>query len=555
MARGEPVRISAAEAVFQTMASLGCDTLFNLPGRGVYPLLNELAKVPQMGYVTAVHEASLAACADGYARARGDAAFLNIYMGSGTLNASSMLFLAQRDRIPLVVTATQTETWAVGADARAEIADVLGAMRGVVKWAWEVPTPGRVPEAIRRAYTIATTDPMGVTFLAIPIDFWAEEISYLDQPLNTSSLPTSRRYQGGDAVLDQLERCERPAVVIGAEAIRRGCASELVQLAEQTGAMIFAEPDAARVPVASAHPLYVGMLDGSPDLSSGADFMLHVGVNTYMPEHAALFGKGCFHVWLGSDGREANKVFAADIQHVGEFEGIVQALAVGAGARAGKSSVWRAQRERAEAAVKQQRARWEQDRTVGGWDGEPMTVARLFTMLRERLPADTVLVEQATTASRQLHRYFPVPSERHYFAASGSNQGWALGASAGVSLALRDKPVLMVTGDGGLMFGLQSLWTIARYETPLIAVVLNNGGWNSMRQSVASGAAAVQGTVDRDYGWACNYADVARALGVRSARVESAEELDKVLAENLPVVKPLFLDVAVQRVVRSPSGR
>lgn len=554
MARGEPVRISAAEAVFQTMASLGCDTLFNLPGRGVYPLLNELAKVPQLGYVTAVHEAALAACADGYARARGDAAFLNIYMGSGTLNAASNLFLAQRDRIPLVVTATQTETWAVGADARAEIADVLGAMRGVVKWAWEVPTPERIPEAIRRAYTIATTDPMGVTFLAIPIDFWTEEIPYLDHPLDTSSLPASRQYQGGDAVLDQLQRCERPAVVIGADAIRKDCAPGLVQLAEQAGALIFAEPDAARVPVASDHPLYAGMLDNSPDLASGADFMLHVGVNTYMPEHAALFGKDCFHVWLGSDGREANKVFAADIQHVGEFEGIVQALAAGVSARAGKNSVWRAQRERAEAAVKQQRAAWERDRTVGS-DGEPMTVATLFTMLRERLPADTVLVEQATTASRQLHRYFPVPSERHYFAASGSNQGWALGASAGVSLALRDKPVLMVTGDGGLMFGLQSLWTIAHYETPLIAVVLNNGGWNSMRQSVASGAQAVQGTVDRDYGWACNYADMARALGVRSARIESAEELDKVLAESLPVVKPLFLDVAVQRVVRSPGGR
>ena len=112
------------------MADLGADTFFNIPGRGIYPLLQELPKVPELAYVTGLHEFPLAAMADGFARARGGAAFMNLYMSTGVLNAASAVFLAQRDRVPMVITATQAESWAVGADHRAEISDIVAAMPG-----------------------------------------------------------------------------------------------------------------------------------------------------------------------------------------------------------------------------------------------------------------------------------------------------------------------------------------------------------------------------------------------------------------------------------------
>ena len=74
------------------MADLGADTFFNIPGRGIYPLLQELPKVPELAYVTGLHEFPLAAMADGFARARGGAAFMNLYMSTGVLNAASAVF-------------------------------------------------------------------------------------------------------------------------------------------------------------------------------------------------------------------------------------------------------------------------------------------------------------------------------------------------------------------------------------------------------------------------------------------------------------------------------
>ena len=169
-------RMTCAEATLRSMVDAGADRLFDMPGRGVYPLLNELPKFPQLAHVTAPHEFPLAAMADGYARIRGQASFLNLYMSTGVLNGASAIFVAARDRVPLVVTATQAESWAVGADHRAEISDIIASVRPFTKWAWMPPTPDRVPEAMRRAYTIATTPPYGPTFVAIPVDYWNQEI-------------------------------------------------------------------------------------------------------------------------------------------------------------------------------------------------------------------------------------------------------------------------------------------------------------------------------------------------------------------------------------------
>ena len=71
----DTTRMSCARAVLQSIVDLGGEKLFGIPGRGVYPLLNELAAVPELGYVTGTHEFAIAAIADGYARARGEAAF------------------------------------------------------------------------------------------------------------------------------------------------------------------------------------------------------------------------------------------------------------------------------------------------------------------------------------------------------------------------------------------------------------------------------------------------------------------------------------------------
>jgi thiamine pyrophosphate-dependent acetolactate synthase large subunit-like protein len=177
-----------------------------------------------------------------------------------------------------------------------------------------------------------------------------------------------------------------------------------------------------------------------------------------------------------------------------------------------------------------------------------MSVGRAIAELREALPAKTILLDHSTTAVRLVRESFPVPDGAQYLSASGSCQGWGIGAAIGVQLANPGVPVVGVVGDGGFMFGLQAVWTAAQYEIPLLAVVLNNGGWSSMRASLARNSpAVVEAGMDMHFGWSTDYGRLATEFGVDGVRVETPQQLRDLLRERLPLSRPLVLDVVCRR--------
>jgi thiamine pyrophosphate-dependent acetolactate synthase large subunit-like protein len=182
-----------------------------------------------------------------------------------------------------------------------------------------------------------------------------------------------------------------------------------------------------------------------------------------------------------------------------------------------------------------------------------MSVARICAELRKALPNETVLVEHATTATLLVRENFPLPTSRHYICASASCQGWGLGAAVGVSFALGAAPVVAIIGDGGFLFGLQAIWTAVQYHRPLLVVILNNGGWSSMRGSVARSAAAVlEAGMDLRFGWQADNAAICRGLGATAERVATPDELAAALARHLPVRGgPVVLDVLCRQEPKS----
>jgi thiamine pyrophosphate-dependent acetolactate synthase large subunit-like protein len=549
--------MTCAEATLRSMVDAGADRLFDMPGRGVYPLLNELPKFPQLEHVTAPHEFPLAAMADGYARVRGQAAFLNLYMSTGVLNGASAIFVAARDRVPLVVTATQSESWAVGADHRAEISDIIASVRPFTKWAWMPPTAARVPEALRRAYTIATTPPYGPTFVAIPVDYWGQEVEYSAwAPTQLAQPRVDPADEAIVAIARALESAEFPLLVVGYEAIMAGAGDALLALASRYACPIVAEPDPAMLPAPVHFEFFGGTLVEAAELVERADVILHVGANTYEAVHGRVLhaGRGKRHYWLGSSGHELNKIVQAQVAVMGPVGPGVAALAAacrkqGEG-RADPRLLQRAEAVRAQVAA--DRRHLDESREQS-WDAQPMSVARICAELRKALPAETVLVEHATTATLLVRENFPLPTSRHYVCASASCQGWGLGAAVGVSFALGAAPVVAIIGDGGFLFGMQAIWTAVQYQRPLLVVILNNGGWSSMRGSVVRGAPAVlEAGMDLRFGWQADNAAICRGFGATAERVATPAELVAALARHLPLRSgPVVLDVVCRQEPKS----
>lgn len=74
-------------------------------------------------------------------------------------------------------------------------------------------------------------------------------------------------------------------------------------------------------------------------------------------------------------------------------------------------------------------------------------------------------------------------NERKQMLTSGGlgTMGYGLPAGIGAKIGNPQKPVVVVTGDGGMQMNIQELATAVVYELPIIICILNNGYLGNVR--------------------------------------------------------------------------
>jgi benzoylformate decarboxylase len=140
-----------------------------------------------------------------------------------------------------------------------------------------------------------------------------------------------------------------------------------------------------------------------------------------------------------------------------------------------------------------------------------------------------------------------IPARRPlgFVSAAMGGLGWALSAAAGARMALPERPVVAVLGDGSTVFGVQGLWGAARYGAGVLYVVLKNGGYRIMDQLAAlHGGTAPWPSFDVDL------VAIARALGCDARAITDEADLVAALDEVVPGLRerssPLLLEVTVE---------
>ena len=131
----------------------------------------------------------------------------------------------------------------------------------------------------------------------------------------------------------------------------------------------------------------------------------------------------------------------------------------------------------------------------------------------------------------------------------GGGIGWGLPAAVGVKLALPQRPVLALIGDGSAMFNCQALWTAAHERLAIVFVILNNGAYRILKQRVNAlrGHAAQTGryvAMDLDDP-PIDFIALARAMGVRAERAETLDEVRVALNTALAAEGPTLIDVVL----------
>jgi len=150
-----------------------------------------------------------------------------------------------------------------------------------------------------------------------------------------------------------------------------------------------------------------------------------------------------------------------------------------------------------------------------------------------------------------LRRLLASDDAQSFFGLRGGGIGWGLPAAIGAKLALPDRPVVALIGDGSAMYTIQGLWTAAHEKLQVVFVIINNASYRILKQRTNAMGGLAQQT-DRYVGMdlddpAVDFVSVAKGLGLSAQRARSIGEVRELLAAALAAPGPSLIDVVVER--------
>lgn len=520
------------DAAFDVLRQHGMTTFFANPGSTEVSLLTDLPG--DLSFVLALHEGSVVGAATGWAIAREEPALVLLHTTAGLGNAVGALATARVNRAPLVVI--------VGQQDRRHLAQVpflTGQLEGLGgDYPVRVETPTRaqdVPGAIGRAAHAARIR-RGPALVIVPMNDWAEPADELPLPA-----PTVLRQATGadpetvDHLAGMLAASHSPTLVAGAAADTDAGWAALVALAERLNCPVWQESFGARAGFPQDHRLFAGHLPADRtrlrDTLAPYDLVLAVGapiLRQYAYVPGPLVHQGTRLALITDDADEAQRA-PAELAVLAPLPAFCAALAQRVPARAQAPAI----PARAE-------------RPSPPLPGESLRAAHVLSAIADRLPADTVLVEETPSSRPDLHALVPARQPLDFLSAAMGGLGFALPAAIGVRMAAPHRPVVAVVGDGSSLYQIQALWTAAHYGVGAVFIVLANGRYAIMdRLAEQQGGKAPWPAFDE-----VSVCSLAESLGCSARRITRYEELVgelSSLATSLGTrTEPLVLEVVVE---------
>ncbi len=550
--------MSGKRAFLELLKQEGVDIIFGNPGTTELPLMDALAVESDLRYVLALQEAAVMAMADGYAQASGKLAVVNLHVAPGLGNAMGMLYDAQKSGAPILVTAGQHDQ-SFNVTEPILWADLPTIARPLVKWSSEVHRLADLPRLVHRAAKTAMAPPTGPVFLSLPGDILNAE-GDVDLSAPTRIAPRVRGDRAAiEAAAALLAGAERPLIIAG-DAVAQGRAhAELIELAEMIGAPVYAEfvPSTASFP--ASHPLFRGTLSRlAPAVRAVLeqyDLLFSVGgdlLTLSLPSPIEPIPDGLAIIHLDIDPWELGKNFPAKVAILGDPKATLPEISAAARHRMTSGDRGRAG-ERLAALSKAIRAEREalRAKAKAAAGQTPVQAQSLFQALGAMLPRDAVMVEEAVSSSPGLRQLIDSDDPQSFFGLRGGGIGWGLPAAIGVKLALPERPVVALIGDGSAMYTCQALWTAAHDRVAVIFIILNNSSYRILKQrlnALRGHAAQTDVYVGMDLvDPAIDYVGLAHSLGIAAERTRTVAETIDLVGKALAAGAPMLIDVTLDR--------
>jgi len=552
----------ASQAYLEVAAAHGVEYIFGLPGTSGQEFIGTIADQEKIRFILAMHETCVVSMADGHARVTGRPQLAQVSTLPGSANSVGALYDAYRDRSPVIVTSTNVDTRIAGRDSHTEGKDMVEMTRQFTKWSAEVHRADRIPEYLNRAFKVASTPPTGPVYLALPSNLLGETIKIANPDAERSRI--TPRIAGDPEALAQaaklLARAKRPLIVAGSGIARAGATEELIKLAEMIAAPVVMEPRYSFLAFPTTHPQSFQIAERQPSFDlpvwGAPDVILAIGCRLireyrFLPEPVIKPETRCIHI--EEDPWEIGKVFPVDVGVIADPRSALRSL-VEIYPKVAPSSEVKAERSECIRNAKAQANAEIESRVTQGWDAVPINAARLGRAMDKLFDKDLLIVNESPTSKDLLMSSFRFSPGRDYFSnSSGGYLGWGLGAAIGAKLAAPKRRVVACLGDGSTMFGLQGLWTLAKYRIPLLVIVFNNRAYMAVKNQFRGSEERIKIAAEMGAeitGPEINFARLADTFGIFGQRVESPDAIEPALKRALEQNGPALIDVVISQNTR-----
>ena len=548
-----PPTLAGHTAFMKLLEQEGVTHLFGNPGTTELAIMEAMSQQSAINYVLGLQEAVVVGMADGYARASNGLAACNVHVAPGLGNAMGALYNAKFYGSPVLITAGQQEQ-GHGLMEPMLYDPLVPIAQPLVKWAVDVTRVQDLPRIVHRAVKVALTPPTGPVFISLPGDILdAEAPLDLGHPTRVDA-----EVRPSDAALDRLAdrllSARNPVLIAGHELATRDALQEAAQLAEVLGAAVWQQTVPYAAHFLSEHPAFVGQLTRSQTQVRGwlqpHDLLVCLGADVLrMSVHNPVdaLPDGMPIVQISERDWELGKNYPTEIAINADVKETLRALvavlrkrmtaaqnATAAARLAGiAKNNWSVKRAKAcEETVKLEGAR-------------PMDPKVLMMRIAEVVPRDVVIVEEGLTSTFQLLNYLPLRDHQGFYGLASGGIGFAMAGAVGISIALPDRPVVAIVGDGSAMYSIQALWTAAHLKLPITYVIPNNRSYRILKERLVSFR-----KTDKFVGMdmndpAIDFVTLAQSMGVPAQRIADPQDVGPALRESIQSGGPRLLDVSV----------
>ena len=536
--------ITGSEIFIKSLLEEKVDVIFGYPGGANMPIYDALYFYEKkLRHILVRHEQGATHAAEGYARITGRPGVCLATSGPGATNLVTGIADAMMDSTPIVCFTGQVAAEFLGSDAFQET-DGLGITTPITKWNCQVTRATEIPEAVAKAFYIATHGRPGPVVVDItknaqfektefkyPKNFFIEKLKNLNKFYKEEIKKAAKI----------INQSRSPLMLVGHGVLISKAQQEVKKVMEISGI-----PAASTLHGLSAvspdHPLYVGMLgmhgNYSPNkLTNSTDLILAVGMrfDDRVTGKLSKYAPGAKVIHIDIDASEHQKNVPTTVSLIGDAKNVLQALIPHL--KKNNHKKWINQFKNLDDQEKQASKKRRSE------NGGKIHMDQVVALLSKKTKGQAVIVSDVGQNQMFAARYYDFRVANGYITSGGlGTMGFAVPAAIGVKIGVPEKMVIAIAGDGGFQMTIQELGTIMQEKLPIKILLLNNEYLGMVRQWQ-------QLFFEKRYSFTKlddpDFIAISKAYKISAEKIEKIELLDQALDKFIKNKGPCLLEVKV----------